>query len=133
MSDRRASTGVSRGPSGGRRAPKRSGAPSRILVGALLLLAACLASCATPAEEPPDVGALAREFEVDPDELRLYLRGYDEGFEDGDNRNAGVLAGSGLGNVPGPEGWGWRVGLEDGVNGRPKRSPEELAPLLRDR
>jgi hypothetical protein len=109
---------------------RRSG---RIVASVLVLLAACALACATPESEAVDIPSLAREYQVEPDTLRLYLRGYDEGYEDGDNRNAGVFAGSGLGNVPGPEGWGWRQGLEDGVNGVPRRSPEELAPILRDR
>jgi hypothetical protein len=109
---------------------RRSG---RIVSSVLVLLAACASACATPESETVDIPSLAREYQVEPEPLRLYLRGYDEGYEDGDNRNAGVFAGSGLGNVPGPEGWGWRQGLEDGVNGVPRRSPEELAPILRDR
>lgn len=99
----------------------------------IVLLAACAYACATPEAEPVDVHALAGEFEVEPDALRLYLRGYEQGYEDGEYRNAGMSAGTSLGNVPGPEGWGWRQGLEDGVNGVPMREPAQLAPILRDR
>jgi hypothetical protein len=105
----------------------------RFSAGLLTLVVAFGWACATPEAEPVDVEALAREYLVEPDDLRLFLRGYDEGYEDGDDRNAGVFAGSGLGDVPGPEGWGWRQGLEDGVNGVPRRTPDELAPILRDR
>jgi hypothetical protein len=105
----------------------------RVGLALIALMAACAAACATPEAQPVAVAALAQEFALDPDELRLFLRGYEEGYDDGENRNAGVFAGSGLGNVPGPEGVGWRLGLEDGVNGVPKRSPEELAPILRER
>ena len=102
-----------------------------------LAIAACglvplAAACVSNDEPPPDVGALARQHDVPPDDLALYLRGYEQGYADGQSRSAGISAGTGFANVPGPEGDGWQLGLRDAMNGLPERDPGELAAELRE-
>jgi hypothetical protein len=106
-------------------------------VGYWLAIAACglaplVVACATTEEPPPDVAALARQHGVPQDDLALFLRGYERGYADGQSRSAGITAGTGFGNVPGPEGDGWQLGLRDALNGLPTRDPEELAAALRE-
>lgn len=95
-------------------------------------LASLTVACATANEPPPDVPALARQHGVPQDDLALFLRGYQRGYADGQSRSAGITAGTGFGNVPGPEGDGWQLGLRDALNGLPARDPEEQAEALKE-
>lgn len=110
---------------------------ARRRVGRWLAIAACglvplVEACATTDEPPPDVAALARQHDVPQEDLALYLAGYERGYADGQSRGAGIVAGTGFGNVPGPEGDGWQLGLRDALNGLPARDPEEQAAALRE-
>lgn len=96
----------------------------------LALLAALLLACATNDAEPPDVARLAAEHTVAEADLSLFLAGYEAGYADGISRDAGIWAGTGASNVSGVEGQAWSLGHQDARNGRPRRSPDELAAAL---
>jgi hypothetical protein len=89
-------------------------------------------ACASAEAPPPDLAALARQHGVPHDDLALFLHGYERGYADGISRSAGISAGTGFGNVPGPEGEGWQLGLRDALNGLPARDPDERAAALRE-
>ncbi len=122
-------------PSSWRHSPRlrmllgESGFPVSLSLRSLLGLTILMAACAT-LEQDVDVDELAGRFALPSDELGLFLEGYEQGYEDGELRNAGIYAGTGHGNVPGPKGRGWVLGHEHAVDGRPKRDAEELADYL---
>ena len=104
------------------------------LLGIVATALASLAACTAPPErQPADVPALASQYGLEEKDLADYLEGYDRGYSDGIAQGAGMSAGATLGDVPGPEGFGWRLGRDDALNGRPMREPSECAQHLAER